>query len=178
MRYHGLLTDGLNKIETIVGKLLWISRERIKVPVEVEVKQTLKDIYGFIEYKLKKHNILYNESIENGISVVMDPHDLQQVMINLMINAIQSMKNGGTLGVSAYKSNSKVVIDLADTGEGIDEENIGNIFDPFYTTKQPGEGTGLGLWLTYETLKNYNAEISVQSKKGIGSTFTVRFSGA
>jgi signal transduction histidine kinase len=178
MRYHGLLTDGLNKIETIVGKLLWISRERIKVPVEVEVKQTLKDIYGFIEYKLKKHNILYNENVENGMSVVMDPHDLQQVMINLMINAIQSMKNGGTLGVSAYKSNSKVVIDLADTGEGIDEENIGNIFDPFYTTKQPGEGTGLGLWLTYETLKNYNAEISVQSKKGIGSTFTVRFSGA
>jgi signal transduction histidine kinase len=96
-------------------------------------------------------------------------------MINLMINAIQSMKQGGTLSVNAFRNNSKVILEVSDTGDGIEEENLDKIFDPFYTTKRPGEGTGLGLWLTYEIVKNYDGEISVHSKKGKGSTFTIKF---
>jgi histidine kinase len=84
---------------------------------------------------------------------------------------------GGTLQVNAYGRNAEVVVEVCDTGDGIDQEDLHQIFDPFYTTKQPGEGTGLGLWLTYEIVNNYGGEISVESRKGHGSTFTLRFNG-
>jgi signal transduction histidine kinase len=154
-----------------------MSRIEGKNPQVVEVKTSLEDIYGLIEYKMKETNITYTERVENGLSVVIDPHDLHQVMINLIINAVQSMKNGGVLGIQAYRNNSEVTLKVSDTGEGIDEKNLQKIFDPFYTTKQPGEGTGLGLWLTYEIVNNYHGEISVQSTRGKGTTFTVTFKG-
>ncbi len=176
-RYFKLLRDGLDRIENTVGKLLWMSRKEDRKPDVVEIGKALKDTYGFIEYKMKKNNISYSENIEDNTYVVIDPRDLQQVMINLMINAVQSMKDGGTLNVKAFRDNSKVVLEISDTGEGIYEENLHNIFDPFYTTKQPGEGTGLGLWLIYEIVNNYDGEIYVRSEKDKGSTFTVMFSG-
>ncbi len=176
-RYFKLFRDGLDRIENTVGKLLWMSRKEDRKPDVVEIGKALKDTYGFIEYKMKKNNISYSENVEDNTYVVMDPRDLQQVMINLMINAVQSMKDGGILNVSAFRDNSKVVLEVSDTGEGIDEENLHNIFDPFYTTKQPGEGTGLGLWLIYEIVNNYDGEIYVRSEKDKGSTFTVMFSG-
>lgn len=68
-----------------------------------------------------------------------------------------------------------VRIEVIDSGCGIEDENIGNIFNPFFTTKPPGEGTGLGLWLTYEIIRNYKGEISVESERGKGSMFIMRF---
>jgi signal transduction histidine kinase len=67
---------------------------------------------------------------------------------------------------------------MSDTGGGIDKEDIHKIFDPFYTTKMPGEGTGLGLWVTYEIVKSYDGEISIESKKGEGSKFILKFKQA
>jgi signal transduction histidine kinase len=174
-QYLKLIKDGLVRIEDTVGKLLWMSRKQGKNLQTVGIKQTVKDIYPFIEHRIEKKNITYNEHIQDDITVSIDPIDLQQVMINLMINAIQSMKQGGTLSVNAFRNNSKVILEVSDTGDGIEEENLDKIFDPFYTTKRPGEGTGLGLWLTYEIVKNYDGEISVHSKKGKGSTFTIKF---
>lgn len=175
-RYLELIKEGLNRIETTVGKLLWMSRKGERRPQWVEIREVLKDIKEFIDYKLKKNNIVYKENVEEGLCVFIDRHDLHQIMLNLLINAEQAMKkSGGTLSVSAYKDNSKIVIEVSDTGEGIEEKDLGRIFDPFFTTKQPGEGTGLGLWLTYEIVKSYNGEISVKSKRGMGSTFTVEF---
>jgi signal transduction histidine kinase len=174
-RYIRLLDDGLKRIETIVGKLLWMSRKEDKKPDVVEIKQSLKDVYRFIEYKINSNNIDYNENVDNGISVVIDPHDFQQIMINLMINAIQSMRNGGTLNVRAHRNNSKIIVEVSDSGRGIDKEDLNKIFDPFYTTKMPGEGTGLGLWVTYEIVKSYDGDISVESEKGEGSKFILQF---
>jgi signal transduction histidine kinase len=174
-RYLKLIKDGLSRIETTVGKLLWMYKKKEKNPSSVDVKQSLHDVYRFIEYRLEQNNIIFNENVEDGVSIVIDPYDLQLVTINLLINAIQTMKNGGIISANAFYDDSKVVFEVSDTGEGIEEENISKIYDPFYTTKQPGEGTGLGLWVTYEIVKYYNAKISVSSKKGEGSTFTIKF---
>jgi len=174
-RYIKLLEDGLKRIENTVGKLLWMSRKEDKKPDIVEIKQSLQDAYRFIEYKIKNNNITYNENIDNGISIVIDPHDLQQIMLNLMINAVQSMSNGGILNVEAHRNNSKVILEMSDTGNGIGQEDMDKIFDPFYTTKMPGEGTGLGLWVTYEIIKSYDGEISVESEEGKGSKFILQF---
>ena len=174
-RYLELLKDGLSSIENTVGKLLWMSRKGEKKPQEIEVKQALSDALGLIKYKLKKSNISYNENIESGLTVKLDPNDLQQVLINLIINAVQSMAEGGILSISAFCKGSKVILEISDTGKGIEKNDTSKIFDPFYTTKPPGEGTGLGLWLTYEIVRTYGGEISVTSRKNKGTTFSVKF---
>ncbi len=177
-KYLGLINEGLERIETTVGKLLLMSRKRERRAQLMDIKQSIKDVYEFNEYNIKKSRIKYNEKVEGGISVMMDPHDFQQVVTNLMINAVQSMKEGGELNIIAGKKNSHVILEVSDTGEGIAEDCHDNIFDPFYTTKQPGEGTGLGLWITYEIIKSYHGEISVSSEKGKGSTFSIQLNSA
>jgi signal transduction histidine kinase len=174
-RYLKLMKDGLSRIETTVRKLLWMSRKEDKSPQLVDIKQSLQDVHKFMEYSMKKNNIEYRENVEDGTLLLIDPHDLEQVLINLMNNAIQSMTGSGIMGIYACQKNSLVILEVSDTGEGIYEESIDKLFDPFYTTKPPGEGTGLGLWLTYEIVKNYNGDISVKSSKGKGSTFTITF---
>ncbi len=175
LRYLELLKEGLNSIASTVGKLLWMSRKGEKKSQLLDVKQSLSDALRLIKYKLEKNNIRYKEKIESGLFVKLDPIDLQQVLINLMINAIQSMTEGGILTVNGFYRESKVILKVSDTGEGIEDENILKIFDPFYTTKPPGEGTGLGLWLTYEVVSSYDAEIIVKSRKNEGSTFSLIF---
>lgn len=177
-KYLKLMKDGLGRIENTVGQLLWRSRKNDKNPEIVGIRRSLEDAFAFIEYKIGSNNITYKENIEDNISVFIDYHDLQQILINLLNNAVQSMKNGGTLGVRAYRKGSNVMIEVSDSGSGIEEESIDKIFDPFYTTKKPGEGTGLGLWLTYDIVNNYNGDISVKSKKGEGATFSIKFDGA
>ncbi len=172
-RYLELLKDGLSSIENTVGKLLWMSSKGEKIPQDIEVKQALSDALGLVEYKLRKSSISYNKNIEAGLVVRFDPNDLQQVLINLMINAVQSMAEGGILTINAFCKRSKVILEVSDTGQGIEKENISKIFDPFYTTKPPGEGTGLGLWLTYEIVHSYGGDISVASRKNKGTTFSV-----
>jgi signal transduction histidine kinase len=177
-RYMRLLNDGLNRIESTVGKLLWMARKDEKNPVVVDIKRSLENIYAFVEYQMKMNYITYREDVQDGTSILIDPHDLHQVLMNLIINAVQSMKDGGVLSVSAHKNNGTVMIEMSDSGEGIDKEDLNNIFDPFYTTKMPGEGTGLGLWVTYEIIKSYNGDIFVESETGKGSKFTLQFNKA
>jgi two-component system NtrC family sensor kinase len=85
------------------------------------------------------------------------------------------MTEGGILTINAFCKGLKVILEVCDTGEGIQKKDISKIFDPFYTTKSPGEGTGLGLWLTYDIVNSYGGEITVTSKKNKGTTFTVKF---
>jgi signal transduction histidine kinase len=174
-KYFSLIHDGLKRIEDTVSKLLWMSRKEGKNPTVVQIKPSLKEVYRFTEYRIKENDITYTSTVEDDVSVYIDPHDLHQVITNLMINAVQSMKDGGKLSVHAHRNDANVILEVSDTGEGIEEKELKNIFDPFYSTKQPGEGTGLGLWLTYEIVKNYGGEITVHSEKGKGSTFKVQF---
>ncbi len=177
-RYMKLLNDGLNRIENTVGKLLWMARKDEKHPVVVDIRRSLENIYSFVEYQMKMNYITYSEDVQDDTSIIIDPHDLHQVLMNLIINAVQSMKDGGMLSVSAHKSNGNVMIEMSDSGAGIDQKNLNKIFDPFYTTKMPGEGTGLGLWVTYEIVKSYDGDIFVESEEGKGSKFTLKFNKA
>jgi PAS domain S-box-containing protein len=99
---------------------------------------------------------------------------LQQAFMNLLLNAINAMPNGGTLSVSAEKSESEALVRVADTGHGISQEEMHKIFDPFYTTSPAGKGTGLGLSICYSIVKQHYGSIEVDSVEGKGSTFTVR----
>lgn len=174
-KYLELVNEGLDRIENTVSKLLWMSRKAEHYPVDVNIRNSVNSVYSFLEYKLKKSKIIFKNEVPADLRLTFDVHDCQQLLLNLFINAIHAMKDGGILEVRGFKENSTFTIEVADSGCGIEAENISRIFDPFFTTKPTGEGTGLGLWLTYEIIRNYNGEISVESGSGKGSRFSMRF---
>jgi two-component system NtrC family sensor kinase len=137
------------KIEDVIESILNI------VHSEIRVKAELKKIYG------------------NTPAIHGDPQRLGQVFINLFMNAVQSLETRGTIEVTTCRRGEYVCVDIRDTGKGIPPENISKIFDPFFTTKPVGQGTGLGLSVSYEIVKKHGGEIRVQSQVGVGSTFTV-----
>jgi len=174
-KYLGLINEGLERIENTVNKLLWMARKNEHRPVAINIKDAVASVYSFVEYKARKGSIQFINETGEDLNIFIDPHDFQQVMLNLFINAIHAMENGGLLKVAGYREDSRVQIRVKDTGTGIVQENLNKIFDPFFTTKPQGQGTGLGLWLTFEIIRNYNGEISVESEAGRGSTFTLSF---
>ncbi|CUT02538.1 response regulator, partial [Candidatus Chrysopegis kryptomonas] len=110
---------------------------------------------------------------EDRLMGITNASELREALVNIIINAIEAMPNGGRLSIGIYNINSeKVAIYIADTGIGMDAETMARIFDPFFTTK--GEhGTGLGLSIVYEIIRSHNGEIFVESELGKGSKFTI-----
>ena len=174
-KYMELAKEGLDRIESTVSKLLWMARKSEHAPADVIVKNVVDSVRSFVEYKLRKGNIRFTSEMPDDLHVFVDLHDFQQVLLNLFINAIQAMKDGGQLTVRGYKEGQLVKVEVKDSGCGIAQENMSRIYDPFFTTKPTGEGTGLGLWLTYEIIRNYGGEIMVESEVGKGSSFTLSF---
>jgi signal transduction histidine kinase len=177
-RYLGFIKEGLDKIQITVGKLLWMPRKSEHAPADVNVLNAVDSIYPFLEFKLQKNKIKFVNDIPLDLQVTVDLHDFQQMLLNLTINAVHAMQNGGHLTIRGHRDNGLVKIDVLDTGTGIAQDHVGSIFDPFFTTKPTGEGTGLGLWLTYGIMKNYDGEITVESELGKGSRFTMSFPAA
>ncbi len=174
-KYLDLAREGLERIENTVGKLLWMARKGEHRPVDTNIRDAVNEVYSLLEYRMKKCKIQFSNEVEDKLSILVDPHDFQQVILNLFINAIHAMPEGGSLTVCGSIEDSKVKMEVMDAGQGISRENIGKIFDPFFTTKPPGEGTGLGLWLSHEIVRNYSGEILVVSEVGKGSKFELIF---
>ena len=102
-----------------------------------------------------------------------DPAQLLQVFVNLLNNAAEAIEGPGTIRLTTRVAGSSVQVQVADSGCGIPEENLGRLFTPFFTTKGPGRGTGLGLSIVYGIIKMHRGQITVQSREGEGTTFTV-----
>jgi signal transduction histidine kinase len=102
------------------------------------------------------------------------PQQLNQVFLNLLVNAAQAIPEKGEICIRTQSENGYVEIQISDTGEGISPENLPRIFDPFFTTKAVGQGTGLGLHVAYSIVKRHNGTIDVKSEVGKGTNFTVR----
>ncbi|MCK5317762.1 MAG: hypothetical protein KAJ55_07595, partial [Anaerolineales bacterium] len=122
-------------------------------------------------------NIEFVERFETDLPmVVVDPSQMQQVFLNMIINAAEAMELGGklTLVTRSNSTENFIEISISDTGHGIPEENFDKLFDPFFTTKDVGHGTGLGLAISYGIIKEHGGEISIESKVGEGSTFLIR----
>ncbi len=107
-----------------------------------------------------------------------DPALLYQVFLNVIINAFQAMKNGGKLRIETSvesENRETVVVTIKDTGEGISHENLEKLFTPFFTTKEPGKGTGLGLAVTQRIIQEHSGTIQIESEAGKGTIVTIRF---
>lgn len=167
--YLKLILEGLESIEKTVSQLLWTAGRREGEEKHSEVAAVLSRVLKYLDYRMKKQEISYSQKIDPAMVIPVAPHDLEEMFLNIMINAIQAMETGGTLTVSAERGKNQVQICIEDTGIGIPEDRIDNVFDLFYSTKKAGEGTGLGMWMTYELVKKYQGQIDLASQEGVGT---------
>lgn len=118
--------------------------------------------------------------VPESLRIQARPNELQQVFVNLVKNALEALserhgEHGGSLTITAGDANRHVWIEVRDDGPGIPSGALGAVFDPFYTTKPPGRGTGLGLNIVYRIVTKYRGTISVESEEGVGTVFQLRF---
>lgn len=170
-RYLPLLDKGLRQIETIMRQLLNFSRTEPLNIRKVNLQALFDECTLLLSYKLK--NIQLVTSITAAGEYLLDAEALKQIIINIGLNAIQAMPHGGKLAIRCHEEAGQLLIIFHDTGTGITEENMPHIFDPFFTTKGVGEGTGLGLAVTYALVQRMNGKITVESEPGLGSVFTL-----
>jgi two-component system NtrC family sensor kinase len=128
----------------------------------------------FFELRCAKSGIQVVVDMDENLPMVNgDPAHLNQVLINVVVNAIQAMPSGGTLTIKTMRKQDRASIIVQDTGQGIEEENKDKIFLPFFSTKEVDEGTGLGLSVVFGIVSEHGGSIEVSSKKGHGSTFDI-----
>ena len=139
----------------------------------VDLKVSLEEIISLIDYKLKNMNIELELKLASLPPVQAQGERLQQVFINLILNALDAMPEGGKLRIELVRSGREAAVSVTDTGAGIKPEHLPRVFDPFFTTKGVGKGTGLGLSISYAIIKEHEGRIQVRSDSGKGSTFTV-----
>lgn len=130
--------------------------------------------------KMARHSASFasvelTSDLRENCLVMANPGEMQQIFVNLIINAIQAMDGGGRLTVKCALEGSFVVATITDTGSGIPAAEVGRIYDPFFTTKPVGKGTGLGLFVVYRLVTMYGGSIDVDSRPGSGTVFTLRF---
>ena len=166
-----------NRCRDIIRGLLDFSRQRKPDTTVCNINSVIQECVTFVENQATFQNIEFVERFETDLPmVVVDPSQMQQVFLNLIINAAEAMEEGGklTLYTSSNTTENSIEISITDTGDGIPEEYLDKLFDPFFTTKEVGHGTGLGLAISYGIIKEHGGEISVESKVGEGSNFLIR----
>jgi len=169
------LRNNIERINKIVRELVDFSRPSSYNFENVQVNDVIKNAIGIAKYNRRMKDIEISSNLDPNLSFIrLIPDQLQQVLINIIFNAIDAIQDSnGRIHVSSHSSNSKIEIIIEDNGVGIPKENLNKIFEPFYTTKKVGEGTGLGLSVSYGIIKNFNGTIEVDSEVGTGSKFTI-----
>ncbi len=181
-----IIADQAERITKIIQQMLDLSRARILRRTEVDIISILADATGLLEYQMERNGIALELEIPDDLPPVLgDADGLQQVFINLVHNAVQAMVDGGTLtltteverrrkeGLDLAPPELYMVVHVADTGPGIPEESRGQIFDPFFSTKGQGEGTGLGLTVVQGIVKEHDGWIEVGEVEPSGAELRV-----
>ena len=161
----------------VVKNLLTFARKHTPVKQLNQINRIIEDVLSLRAYEHKLNNIEVKRRLAPDLPEIMaDYFQMQQVFINIIINAeyfMNETRNGGTLTVTTKRRNDTVVVSIADDGPGISEECLGQIFNPFFTTKEVGKGTGLGLSICHGIVTEHGGKIYAESEPGKGATFVV-----
>lgn len=166
-----ILIKEVDRLNLVVQNFLQFARP---APVErgrFDLAEVVNEIFELTRQPRLKGGVAAEVRVEGVPPVAGDREQLKQVFLNLILNALQAMPDGGRLTVSAIVREATVEIAVADTGQGIPPENLGKIFNPFFTTRR--EGTGLGLAITHRIVQGHGGQIGVSSRPGEGTTFTL-----
>ncbi len=171
-----MLTDIATQVKRASGSvrnLLDFTRVETPVLVSVSIAEVVASSRKLVDNEASLSNVEFDVDLPEHLPRVQgNPRDLQQVFLNLFLNAIQAMPKGGTLFVRGRQEDGdRIRVEVTDTGYGIPSEHLGSIFDPFFTTRE--HGTGLGLYISYGIIEKHHGSIDAQSQVGVGTTFTL-----
>lgn len=164
----------VERITKIMNQLLTFARRR---PIEcrpMDLRRVVEDCLEVVQDRFRRHHITAETSWAPSTPLVhADPDQMSQVLLNLVINAVHAMPEGGTLRIGLDRAGDQMKLTVADTGHGIPADHLQKIFDPFFTTKDVGKGTGLGLTVVHGIMQDHGGSITVESEPNRGTTFTL-----
>jgi PAS domain S-box-containing protein len=167
-----VINSGTERVINIVKRLRSFARLDEAELKTVDIHEGLEDTLTLIHHDIK-HNIQVKKNYGDLPPIACYPGKLNQVFLNILVNAKQAIKGKGNIDITTYTEQKKVFIDIKDNGEGIDKEHLKKVFDPGFTTKGVGVGTGLGLSICYQIMQDHLGEILVESEVNKGTTFTI-----
>jgi len=167
----------VQRLSQLTRGILSFSREEDGADGESDINLTLREVLTFLKYEIQKRSITICEELDPHLPLLKANQNLlKQIFLNLIVNALQAMGTSGCLTVdSSLSEDMGIRVRIRDTGPGIPQDALENIFTPFYTTKEPGVGTGLGLYVTRNNVERLNGSIQVESLEGQGACFTLYF---
>ncbi len=174
-----LVESNVKRISRIIRSLLDFARHNSgdEESREIDLVYLVNQTINLMHHLLEKGNVTtrVHASDERPIRIVGNVGEIEQVFLNLLINALQAMEGGGTIDLDLESDGDTVRVRFRDTGEGIPEENLPRVFEPFFTTREAQGGTGLGLSIIFGIIEKHGAHIEVDSELGQGTTFSMRF---
>lgn len=165
----------MGRVQEIINNLLEFSRDSTVEMQSVELNRTIRQTLKLMNKHFQTSDVKpITDLSDDVLRCRISENGMRQVLLNLITNAVQAMPAGGELRIrTRARSDDRVELTIADTGMGISTEHLGRIFDPFYTTKDPGEGTGLGLSVVHSVITNAGGSLDVTSADGEGTTFSI-----
>lgn len=182
-----IIVEQAKRMTNIIQQMLNFARRKKPNKTTVDIAELIKETVGLVNAVARQQNVSFklpDKSLKNLV-VIADSAQIQQVLMNILMNGIQSMPGGGiielevglekteTSGIADDLTNTFIVVRIKDNGIGISEKDMENIFEPFYTTKPAGKGTGLGLSIAAEIIRDHSGRLTVESEPGKGSCFSV-----
>jgi len=162
----------------IVNSLLNFSRQETGEFRRVDLNSVVDETLALADIQLRKRQITVETTLDDDVPVQGDPIKLQQVLMNLLLNARDAMPQGGSVHISTIRHNGSAILQVQDSGGGIDAEILHKVYDPFFTTKGIGKGTGLGLSVSYGIIQEHHGSITVDSIPGEGTVFRISLPAA
>jgi signal transduction histidine kinase len=170
-QFEQIVPKELNRINNLINELLTFSKPSPLQLEDLNLKNTVYNLIQMLTPKLASKNISIVTELDVDNLIKADPNQLKQALLNLMLNSIDAMPHGGTLSIKIQMDNNKYLVEISDSGHGIDAKDIKHIFEPFYSKKQGG--TGLGLAITKDIIEKHGGKISVKNSSDKGTTFWV-----
>jgi len=171
-KYFNVINEEVERLNRIVVDFLFAVR-----PVNLELQEgdingLITQIMDFVRFEMEQSNIMCILELDENIpKIMMDERFMKQALLNLIKNSQAAMSNGGIFSITTNLADNEIRISVNDTGSGISKDNIGKIFEPYFTTKD--SGTGLGLTQVYKIIREHNGEIIVDSVQGAGAEFRI-----
>jgi two-component system NtrC family sensor kinase len=168
------IEEHVERARKVVHNMLGYARRMEPRLEDIDVNRTINQTVDILGNYARANNIDIRTDLAQNLPITAgDQAQLQQVILNLVNNAIDAIGRDGTVSITSARDKAEIRIMIADSGPGIPESMQKKVFDPFFTTKSTGKGTGLGLWISYSIIEKMGGNLSLQSKEGMGATFTI-----
>ncbi|MCK9386855.1 MAG: ATP-binding protein [Sulfuritalea sp.] len=180
--HFGDYAQAITKIRTQIGRagtithrLLGFSHAPDGKSIDTDVNQAVEETVALFEHEAKRHHIVIVRHYQDGLPMVRnDPAQFQQVILNVLHNAMDAIGQNGSIEITSRISGDRIVVDFADTGPGLPPQVMEHLYDPFFTTKPKGKGTGLGLYVSRDIMARLGGELHATNRSGGGALFSLR----